>query len=238
MPFRAPIPDGTATAGAFPRAAAGCNFNRRPGVTIIVMLAETALWYGTVTAVDSQDPDQHLVVRAQAGDREAFAAIYSRYQGPIARLAANITRRPNEAPDLVQEIFTKIYFSLDRVRSDVPFRPWLYRVAGNHCLDYLRKQKRQPRTDSLIPEYDDGWLASTGPDPARKSEARDLVDKLFHGLRPRDRWLLVMKEIEGLSLDEMAAITGMAHSALKVALFRARKRMQKQYQMLRQRTTI
>jgi RNA polymerase sigma-70 factor (ECF subfamily) len=199
------------------------------------MLAETAIWCGPVTVVESQDPDQHLIVRAQAGDEQAFATLYSRYQAPIARLAANLTRRPDDTPDLVQEIFTKVYFALHRVRSDAPFRPWLYRVAGNHCLDYLRKNKRQPVTTSFEPEYDNAWTASHEANPARSHEARDLVSKLFHHLKPRDRWLLVMKEIEGLSLEEMAAITGMANSALKVALFRARKRLQRQYQTLGRR---
>lgn len=183
-----------------------------------------------LSASVNEDPDQTLVERAKAGEARAFEQLYARYQAPIGRMVANLVRNPADTPDLVQEIFTKVYFALDRIRPNSPFRPWLYRVAGNHCLDYLRKRKRQPVWMDAESALGENSLPAMGASPAERVLAQDLVGKLFTELKPRDRWLLVMKEVEGQTLEEMSTITGMGISALKVALFRARRRIQRRYQ--------
>lgn len=182
-------------------------------------------------AVD--DPDLPLVQRIQGGDGAAFEELYARYQQPITRMVANIVRYPEIVPDLVQEIFTKVYFAMEGFTPGMPFRPWLYRVATNYCVDYLRKRKRQPPQVSTTAETgeENDWLM---PDPTesvlQQVVSSDLAGKLLLGLKPRDRMLLVMKEIQEMSLEEIAQVTHMGVSAVKVALFRARKRMLEQYQ--------
>lgn len=179
------------------------------------------------------DPDLPLVQRIQGGDGSAFEELYARYQQPITRMVANIVRYPEIVPDLVQEIFTKVYFAMEGFTPGMPFRPWLYRVATNYCVDYLRKRKRQPPQVSTTAESGEehDWLV---PDPAvsvlQQVVSTDLAGKLLLGLKPRDRMLLVMKEIQEMSLEEIAQVTHMGVSAVKVALFRARKRMLEQYQ--------
>ena len=179
------------------------------------------------------DQDFPLVRRIQMGDGAAFEELYARYQQPITRMVANIIRYPEAVPDLVQEIFTKVYFALDGFTPGLPFRPWLYRVATNYCVDYLRKRKRQPPQVSTTAEdgEDHDWLL---PDPSasvlQHMVSNDLAGKLLQGLKPRDRMLLVMKEMQDMSLDEIAQVAHMSVSAVKVALFRARKRMLEQYQ--------
>ena len=154
--------------------------------------------------------------------------MYARYQQPITRLVANIVRYPEVVPDLVQEVFTKVYFAMEGFTPGLPFRPWLYRVTTNYCVDYLRKRKRQPVQVSTTSETGDDqeWLI---PDPAagvlQHLVASDLAGKLLLALKPRDRMLLVMKEMQEMSLDEIGQVTHMGVSAVKVALFRARKRM-------------
>ncbi|MGH9481605.1 MAG: RNA polymerase sigma factor [Terriglobales bacterium] len=196
------------------------------------MLALAATMPLPYRAVPMDDLDLPLVKRIQGGDGAAFEELYARYQQPITRMVANIVRYPEVVPDLVQEIFTKVYFAMEGFTPGLPFRPWLYRVATNYCVDYLRKRKRQPPQVSMTSETggEQEWLA---PDPTSSALERlvssDLAGKLLMGLKPRDRMLLVMKEIQEMSLDEIGQITHMGVSAVKVALFRARKRMLDQY---------
>jgi RNA polymerase sigma-70 factor (ECF subfamily) len=187
-----------------------------------------------------------LVARVRGGDEHAFEQLYLRYREPITRMVANIVRDSLATPDLVQEIFTKAFFGLAREANDrgqiqagafrptLPFRPWLYRIATNHCLDYLRKVGRQPFRVAIEEEANGDGTGAVLPD-ARHSDAlnqlvsRDLVSKLLLALKPRDRVLLVMKEIEDLSLYDISEITGMTVTAIKVGLFRARRRMLERY---------
>jgi RNA polymerase sigma factor (sigma-70 family) len=179
-----------------------------------------------------EDFDLPLVQRIQQGDGAAFEELYARYQQPITRMVANIVRYPEVVPDLVQEIFTKVYFAMEGFTPGLPFRPWLYRVATNYCVDYLRKRKRQPPQVSTTSETGDDheWLVQ---DPTasvlQRLVSSDLASKLLLELKPRDRMLLVMKEIQEMSLEEIGQVTHLGVSAVKVALFRARKRMLDQY---------
>lgn len=183
--------------------------------------------------VAAEDADLPLVQRIQGGDGAAFEELYACYQQPITRMVANIVRNPEVVPDLVQEIFTKVYFAMEGFTPGLPFRPWLYRVATNYCVDYLRKRKRQPplvSTTAETGEEQDWLIPDHGPSVLQRLVSSDLAGKLLLQLRPRDRMLLVMKEIEEMSLEEIGQVTNMGVSAVKVALFRARKRMLEQYQ--------
>lgn len=197
------------------------------------MLATAATMPLQFRAVPTEDVDLPLVQRIQGGDGSAFEELYARYQQPITRMVANIVRYPEVVPDLVQEIFTKVYFAMEGFTPGLPFRPWLYRVATNYCVDYLRKRKRTPPQVSTTSEAGDEqeWLVQdTSASVLQRLVSSDLAGKLLLGLKPRDRMLLVMKEIQELSLEEIGQVTHMGVSAVKVALFRARKRMLDQYQ--------
>lgn len=196
------------------------------------MLATAALMRLPFLSTATEDPDSPLVQRIQRGDQFAFEELYGRYRQAMTRLVANIVRDPESVPDLVQEIFTRVYFAMDTLTPGLPFRPWLYRVATNHCVDFLRKRKRQPPSISTTGEdgEENEWLlADTSGNVLQRLVSRDLAHKLLLELKPRDRMLLVMKEIQELSLDEIGQATGMGESAVKVALFRARKRMLDQF---------
>ncbi len=188
----------------------------------------------------AEDADTILVRQIQGGDTAAFEALYARYQGPISRLVANMTRYPEAVPDLVQEIFAKAYFALNSFQPGLPFRPWLYRLASNHTIDYLRRQRRQPRAAEPPTLDGEGLREWELPDPSAANAldrlvSRDLAGKLLAMLKPRDRELLVMQELQELSLEEISAVTGLGLSAVKVGLFRARKRMLASYQKLTKR---
>ncbi len=191
--------------------------------------------------VAAEDPDGPLVRQIQSGDGAAFEALYARYQGAISRLVANMIRHPEAVPDLVQEIFAKAYLALGSFTPGMPFRPWLYRLASNHTIDYLRRQRRQPRAADPPAALDGGEAREWDlPDTSHANAlerlvSRDLAGKLLASLRPRDRQLLVMQDLQDLSLEEISAATGLGLSAVKVGLFRARKRMLASYQRLAKR---
>ncbi len=197
------------------------------------MLATAATMTLPYRAAPIEDADLPLVQRIQNGDGAAFEELYARYQQPITRMVANIVRNPEAVPDLVQEIFTKVYFAMEGFTPGLPFRPWLYRVATNYCVDYLRKRKRQPPQVSTTGESgeEQEWLVQDNTASVlQRLVSSDLAGKLLLGLKPRDRMLLVMKEMQEMSLEEIGQVTHMGVSAVKVALFRARKRMLNQYQ--------
>ncbi|MGH9466639.1 MAG: RNA polymerase sigma factor [Terriglobales bacterium] len=202
------------------------------------MLAQALTMPFPFRAAPSEDVDLPLVQRIQNGDGAAFEELYARYQQPITRLVANIVRYREVVPDLVQEIFTKVYFAMEGFTPGMPFRPWLYRVATNYCVDYLRKRKRQPPQVSTTAETgeEQDWLV---PDLSQsvldRMVSSELAGKLLSGMKPRDRMLLVMKEMQDLSLDEIGQATHMGTSAVKVALFRARKRMLNEYRQVYRR---
>lgn len=185
-------------------------------------------------AAHEPDADWPLVEQVRRREAAGFEALYARYQAPISRLVANIIRQPDAVPDLVQEIFTKVYFALDGFTPGLPFKPWLYRLASNHCIDFLRKRRRQPRLAEPPADAGEGWEwelpDQSHPDALSSLISRDLAAKLLNQLKPRDRMLLVMQDLQGLSLEEMIAITGLRLSAVKVGLFRARKRLLAAYQ--------
>ncbi len=197
------------------------------------MLANAAIMTLPYRAAPIEDADLPLVQRIQNGDGAAFEELYARYQQPITRMVANIVRNPEVVPDLVQEIFTKVYFAMEGFTPGLPFRPWLYRVATNYCVDYLRKRKRQPPLVSTTGDAgeEQEWLVPDGSASVlQRLVSSDLAGKLLLALKPRDRMLLVMKEMQEMSLEEIGQVTHMGVSAVKVALFRARKRMLDQYQ--------
>jgi len=187
------------------------------------------------TAAESRDQarreTQLLVERAQKGDHEAFAALMRRHQRRVFSLIANLIRRPAEVEDIAQEVFLKVYRSLGRFDFRAAFSTWLYRIAVNECYDHLRRQRAQKsgagKEVQLGEPGDLEALAAPGrsPDVARQAELRQLVEHLFRRLPARDRLLLGLRELEGLSVEEIAGVMNSKENTVKVQLFRARKRL-------------
>jgi RNA polymerase sigma-70 factor (ECF subfamily) len=141
-------------------------------------------------------------------------------------------RRPNDVEDVAQEVFLKAYRSLRTFDQRAAFSTWLYTITANECRDNWRKQKIRP----LIYEADisaeqisrhDGIAFGTRPDddPIKLMEAREKLDRLLAPLSNQDRLLLILREIEGFSIPELAEIFGFNPNTLKVRLFRARLRV-------------
>jgi RNA polymerase sigma-70 factor (ECF subfamily) len=174
-----------------------------------------------------------VVRRAQQGDSAAFNDVVLAYRkrtmGTIGRLIA----RTEDVEDVAQEVFLRLYFSLDQLRSPEVFEPWLYRLTVNAAYDYLRKQRRRPEyrmsdlSEQQVMMADAVAGTKAEKDDRQKKKLRETVTALLGAVSEADRVLLLMKEVEGLSLKELEQVYRIKENALKVRLFRARQRVLK-----------
>src|SRR5215510_1478869 len=180
--------------------------------------------------------DFDLIKRAQKGDGPAFNEVVLAYRKRILGTIARLIARPEDVEDVGQEVFLRLYFSLDQLRTPEVFEPWLYRLTVNAAYDYLRKQRR--RQESRMADLSEQQVmiadAVAGSkldlERRRRQQVRETVDALLGSVSEEDRILLTLKEVEGLSLKELEGIYHVNENALKVRLFRARQRVLKSYE--------
>jgi RNA polymerase sigma-70 factor (ECF subfamily) len=174
--------------------------------------------------------DRQLVRMAQAEQKEAFEELIRRHQGRVFAVAGRILRRREDVEDVSQQVFVKAYFSIKRFDGRAAFSTWLYKITVNECWDVLRKKKSRPLVyEADLSEEQSRQVTAaegdidTGPDISEQLEARQRVDKLLEGLDERDRAMLILKEVEGLSIEEIAVALDLNPNTVKVRLFRARR---------------
>ena len=192
------------------------------------------------TRVDYQNSQEGaLVRRAQSGDEAAFREIVERYQSKVFSIIHGIVRQRNDVEDIAQQVFAKVYFSLRNFDFRSSLITWIYKITVNECFDYLRKRKvRKLVYESDLSEDEVRRVENTEPAvnrhlPADSSLAqRDYVLKLLTRVSEEERILLILKEVEGYSVEELAAKTGMNENTVKVKLFRARQKLVKAAQRL------
>jgi RNA polymerase sigma-70 factor (ECF subfamily) len=176
--------------------------------------------------------DRELVRRAQREDKEAFEELVRRHQHRVFAVAGGILRRREDVEDVAQQVFVKAYFSLKKFDQRAAFSTWLYKITVNECWDLLRKKKVRP----LVYESDlseeqarqviaSGEKENPGPDVSQRIETRERVERLMEGLDERDRLMLILKEVEGFSIEEIAEALSLNGNTVKVRLFRARRRV-------------
>jgi RNA polymerase sigma-70 factor, ECF subfamily len=177
--------------------------------------------------------DRDLVRRAQDLDKEAFEELIRRHQQRVFAVAGRILRKREDVEDISQQVFVKAYFSLKRFDQRAAFSTWLYKITVNECWDLLRKKKVRPLfyESDLSEEQSrqvttaEGLQQSTEPDVLERLEARQRVERLLASLDERDRLMLVLKEVEGLSIEEIGEVMEINANTVKVRLFRARRRI-------------
>jgi len=176
--------------------------------------------------------DRELVRRAQKEDKEAFEELIRRHQHRVFAVAGGILKRREDVEDIAQQVFVKAYFSIKRFDQRAAFSTWLYKITVNECWDLLRKKKVRP----LVYEADlseeqarqvetSEERGSTAPDISDRLAAQQRVERLLEGLDERDRLMLILKEVEGFSIEEVAAVLDLNANTVKVRLFRARRRV-------------
>jgi RNA polymerase sigma-70 factor (ECF subfamily) len=194
----------------------------------------------TRTRVDYRKTEEaDLVRRIQAKDEMAFREIVERYQAKVFSIIFGILRNRNDAEDIAQQVFAKIYFSIGNFDFRSSLLTWIYKITVNECYDYLRKKRVRKlvyesdfsEDDSLRMENSDAAIDKHDPidtDLAR----RDYVAKLLTKISDEDRNLILLKEVEGHSVEELAEMTGLNENTIKVKLFRARQKLVKAAQRL------
>ena len=187
------------------------------------------------TRVDHRNSEEAaLVKRVQAKDELAFREIVERYQSKVFSIIYGILRNHNDAEDISQQVFAKIYFSIQSFDFRSSLLTWIYKITVNECYDYLRKKRvRKLVYESDFSEEDalhmenTGSAVDAGPRVDQELASRDLAMKLLAKISEQDRNLILLKEVEGHSVEELSQMTGMNENTIKVKLFRARQKLVK-----------
>jgi RNA polymerase sigma-70 factor (ECF subfamily) len=175
------------------------------------------------------------IERARSGDEAAFGRLVAAYRKRVLGTIARLIGQPDDVEDVGQEVFVRVYYSLGRLRTPEVFEPWLYRMTVNAAYDYLRKRKRRAewRMSDLSEQQMVSADAAVGVvrhvEDRRRAGIREKLEELLVGVSEDDRILLLLKEVEGLSLKELEAVYHVNGNALKVRLFRARQRVLKAF---------
>ena len=181
-----------------------------------------------------------LVRQAQNGDVSAYEELVRIHQHRVLAVVGGILRGSEDVEDVAQQALAKAYFSIRRFDLRSAFGTWLYKIAVNECWDYLRKKKvrrlvyeadlseEQVRKLETLPEHGYGG-AQHRADAGQRVEQRQLVERLLGELEEKDQLMLVMKEVEGFSVEEIGEVLGLNVNTVKVRLFRARGRLVEVY---------
>jgi RNA polymerase sigma-70 factor, ECF subfamily len=194
----------------------------------------------TKTRVDYLNTQEGaLVRRAQAGEEAAFREIVEKYQSKVLSIIHGIVRQRNDVEDIAQQVFAKVYVSLRNFDFRSSLITWIYKITVNECFDYLRKRKvRKLVYESDLSEDEVRRVDNSEPSVDRAPATdvqlarRDYVLKLLSRVSEEERMLLMLKEVEGYSVEELAHMTSMNENTIKVKLFRARQKLVKAAQRL------
>ena len=211
------------------------------GATAVAPLAPSG------ASVLSSADDRTLIEHAQAGDRSAFELLVQRYDRQVLRLALNVLGSAEDARDVYQEAFLKIYRNLHRFRFECAFYTWIYRIVTNICLDHLRRRRSHPeeqppllRTFSSEERRDDFFDRQQGTgahsDPERQTLGHEIgrkVDAALQALSPRERMVFEMRHYQGMKLRAIGEALGTTEETVKNSLFRATHKLRTQLEGLR-----
>ncbi len=180
----------------------------------------------------TREQEAQIIRKVQQGDVNAFERLVTEYEKAVYAIALRMTNNAEDAADMTQEAFIKAYNSLQAFRGDSKFSVWLFRIATNVCLDFLRSRSRK-QTVSLSVEDDEG--EETQLDIADESQSpelllergltRDAVRRGLASLQPEYRQILLLREIQGLSYEEIAETLRLEVGTVKSRIFRARKKL-------------
>jgi len=192
----------------------------------------------------SQLDDRCLVAEAQTGSRAAFEELVRRYDRDVLRLALNLMKRPEDARDVYQEAFLKVYRNLHRFRFECSFYTWLYRIVTNVCLDQLRRRKTRREDQAIIIDHSGDEidvLSSVSDERSFSNPARELdrkvlgirIQEALSKLTPRERTVFELKHYQGLRLRTIGEMLNTTEETAKNTLFRATKKLRSQLAGLR-----
>jgi RNA polymerase sigma-70 factor (ECF subfamily) len=173
-----------------------------------------------------------LVRRVQARDEMAFREVVERYQSKVFSIIFGILRNRNDAEDIAQQVFAKVYFSIKNFDFRSSLLTWIYKITVNECYDYLRKKRVRKlvyesdfsQEEAQRMEASESAVDGSVPADTRLAQ-RDLILKLLSKVSEEERSLILLKEVEGHSVEELAGMTGLNENTIKVKLFRTRQKL-------------
>lgn len=186
-----------------------------------------------------------LVERAQTGDRAAFEELVHHYDRDVLRLALNILQKPEDARDIYQESFLKIYRNLHRFRFECSFYTWVYRIVTNTCLDHIRRRSSRPEDQAPEPAakgdgstqdfFDRQRDTAVGANPERQFMDQEIgrrISLAMNQLSPRERMIFEMKHYQGMRLRAIGEALGTSEETVKNSLFRATRKLRAELEEL------
>jgi RNA polymerase sigma factor (sigma-70 family) len=187
-------------------------------------------------ADEPADSDQRLVAAVRRGDDRAFEVLYERYQRRIHAYVLGMVKDHGRAEDVTQEVFVSALRRMRETEQPLAFKPWLYQIAKNSCIDAFRRSKRTEEVsydaDEGLAPADHSKLVGSGPSPEAAVAAKQELESLcgaFGGLSETHHEILVLRELEGLSYQQIGDRMGMTRPAVESTLFRARRRLTEEY---------
>jgi RNA polymerase sigma-70 factor (ECF subfamily) len=176
-----------------------------------------------------------LIRAAQKGDELAFERLVQMYDHAVLRLAYNLLRSQEDAAEVYQEAFLRVYRNLPNFRFDCSFHTWLYRIVSNLCLDYLRKRKSRREEPAVVEtaggdrDLSEQWADQRADgDPQRRLMSRQLrerIQSVLNELTPRERMVFELRHFHGLRLRAIGDALGASEEAAKNCLYRATQKM-------------
>lgn len=183
----------------------------------------------TAAVLPRSDPPADLIARARGGDPEAFRELVEQHSRAVFRVAYRITGRAEDAEDVVQETFLRVYRQLDRFESRANFGTWLYRIAANCAVDLLRaRPRREMNEEAETLERLSEHSADSPASPERAMLGRQISDRVRQALdklTEMERAAFTLRHFEGLSIEEIGRALGLRTNATKHSIFRAVKKM-------------
>lgn len=178
--------------------------------------------------------EKKCIQKAAKGDAHAFELLVTRYQGQIYNLCLRMTGNPEDAADMTQEAFLKVWKHLESFQFDSAFATWLYRLASNCCLDFLRSQKRRPTVSMTVENEEEGEQVMEIPDAqptpeeaAISNEEREQLHMAMAQLDDEQRQILTLRVVNDLSYHDIAEILKVKEGTVKSRLSRARENLRK-----------
>ncbi len=180
--------------------------------------------------------DHDLVAGVRHGDEGAFEELFGRYRGRIRTYASRILSDADRAEDVAQDVFISALRRLRDTEHPIAFKPWIYQIARNACIDELRRNRHGAEVPLVGgQDWPDGDLVSREPGPDVAIESKQQLEDLrgaFRGLSELHHRILVLRELEGLSYQEIGTTLGMSRPVVESTLFRARRRLAEEYEEL------
>jgi RNA polymerase sigma-70 factor (ECF subfamily) len=170
-----------------------------------------------------------LVRQLQAGNESVFRDFVERYQSKVCGVAYGILGNREDADDVAQQVFVKVYFSIKSFEGRSALYTWLHRITVNKCYEFLRKRRLVASLGTGSGHDDNALRGKLPADPSPASETlvvqRDFLNKLLLRIPERDRHLLLLRELEGYSIAQLSEATGLNENTIKVRLFRTRQQL-------------